>query len=89
MKKPTRNYIEILSEIDIQLKSTNLETDRLLLLEEIRSGSTAGEICSSVGFLLNSMKSRIEIDNVIGEQISEFLNYCRYNGLIINTKRPI
>lgn len=89
MRKPSRNYLEILSEIDIQLKSTNFETERLHLLETIRSGSTAGEICSSVGFLLNSMKSRIEIYNAIGEQIREFLYYCGCNGLIVDTQRPI
>jgi hypothetical protein len=81
MTRPTRNHLEVLTEIDNLLRSDGLESDRLLLENEIRSSSTGNEICLRVGSTLLTLKNKKAINQTIGTQIDEFVNYCKSIGL--------
>lgn len=81
MTRPTRTHLEILTEIDNLLKAAGLESDRLLLENEIRSSSTGTEICLRAGSTLLGLKTQREIGLLIGGQIDEFVIYCNSNGL--------
>ena len=77
-----RNYIEILEEIDSKLKHTEFENFRIEIEIPFRSYCSALEICYEVkskikNFELNNGKIR----NLIGTQIDEFYDYCKFNKM--------
>lgn len=81
MTRPTRNHIEILTDIDSILKNEKLDSERLLLENEIKSSSTGSEICLRAGSTLLTLRKNKEIEIFIGKEIDEFISYCKHNGL--------
>lgn len=77
-----RNYIEILEEIDTKLKDTKFEGFRLEIEIPFRHYTSALEICFEVKFKLQNFELKNEnIRNLIGLQIDEFYEFCKFNNI--------
>ena len=77
-----RNYINILEEIDAKLKHTKFENFRIEIEISFRNYCSALEICYEVKSKIQNFELKNEkIRNLIGTQIDEFYEYCRFNRI--------
>ena len=77
------NHLEAIDEIIHQLKARGLNYDSRILKNEVRSSATGGELCSRVGSTLLAMKNQQTVNEAIGTQIDQFVNFCHSQGLIV------
>ncbi|WP_281239939.1 hypothetical protein [Flavobacterium praedii] len=77
-----RNYINILEEIDAKLKHTEFENFRIEIEIPFRNYCSALEICYEVKSKMQSFEQKNKkIRTIIGTQIDEFYEYCKFNKI--------
>jgi hypothetical protein len=77
-----RNYIDILEEIDSKPQNTKFEKFRIEIEIPFRNSISSLEICSEVKSKFQSFELKNEkIINLIGTQIDEFYDYCKFNKI--------
>ena len=83
MKKKRDDYLEMLDYIVNTLKKSGYNIEANKLEHEISASFTSTELYLRSGSILMGFKSRIEITELIGNEIESFLNFCSKQGLHI------
>jgi hypothetical protein len=83
MQDNTNNHLDKLEKIIKILKDSSLINEAKELEINIESSFTSTEICSKCGYLLSRYKRNSKIQQIIGNEINDFLNYCFNNGIHI------
>jgi hypothetical protein len=83
MNKKKDDYLEMLDYIVKTLKKSgyNIEADKIE--HEIGSSFTSTELCLRSGSILMGFKSRLDLRELVGDEIEDFLNFCNIQGLHI------
>ena len=83
MKYKSDDHLGMLNYIVNTLKKSghNVEADKIE--NEISVSFTSTELCLRCGSILMGFKSRLEMTELIGDEIEDFLNFCSKQGLHI------
>ena len=83
MKNKHDDHLEMLDYIVNTLKKSGYNIEANKLEHEISASFTSTELCLRCGSILIGFKSRLELTELVGDEIEYFLNFCSNQGLHI------